>query len=91
MAEEKKDSKTKRPTALKRDIQNVKRRVENRSFKSKVKTAVRSIEKQIAEKNVSGSKEELNTVYSLIDKGVKKGIFKLNKASRLKAKFANRV
>lgn len=91
MAEEKKDSKLKRPTAKKRDMQNAKRRLHNRSFKSRVKTAVRSFEKEVAEKNEPKAKALLSSVFSLIDKGVKMGIYKLNKASRLKSKFTGRI
>lgn len=84
MAEEKQEKKkTKRPTAQKRDIQNAKRKLQNRSFKSRVKTAVRSFQKEDSDKNA-----QLNSVLSLIDKGVKMGIYKLNKASRLKSKFS---
>jgi len=91
MAEEKKAKKQKRPTAKKRDIQNAKRRMHNRSFKSSFKTAVRNLEKQVAEKNEVEAKAQLNTVYSLLDKGVKMGIYKLNKVSRLKSKLSGRV
>nr|NGX27612.1 30S ribosomal protein S20 [Chlamydiota bacterium] len=91
MAEEKKDSKTKRPTAKKRDIQNAKRRLQNRTFKSRMKTAVRSFENEVTQKNETEAKARLNTVFSLLDKGVKKGIYKLNKVSRLKNSFSSRV
>lgn len=91
MAEEKKTGKQKRPSAKKLDIQNAKRKMQNRSYKARVKTAVRSLEKDIADKNESGAKARLNSVYSLIDKGVKLGIYKLNKASRLKSKFSGRT
>lgn len=90
MAEEKK-AKTKRPTAKKRDIQNEKRRLQNRVFKSRVKTAVRSFEKEVSEKNETEAKARLNAIYSLLDKGVKRGIYKLNKVSRLKGKFSGKV
>ena len=91
MAEEKKVSKTRRHTAKKRALQNAKRRLHNLSFKSKVKTAVRSFEKEVAEKNETEAKARLHSINSLLDKGVKMGIFKLNKASRLKSKFSSRV
>lgn len=90
MAEEKKPEKTKRPSAKKRDLQNAKRNLRNRSFKARVNTAIRTFEKEL-----SGNKEtatsHLNTLYSLLDKGVKKHVFKLNKINRLKAKFAGRL
>lgn len=91
MAEEKKDSKTKRPTAKKRDIQNAKRRLHNRSFKSRMKTAVRSFENEVTQKNETEAKTRLKTVFSFLDKGVKMGIYKLNKVSRLKSKFSGRI
>lgn len=91
MAEEKKENvKVKRPTALKRDIQNEKRRLENRSFKARVTTAIRSLEKEIAVKAPT-AKEKLQELQALIDKGAKKGIFKMNKASRLKSRFTSKV
>ena len=79
MAEEK-DKKTKRPTALKRDLQNEKRRLQNRSFTSKLKTTLRKAEN-------GDSSVSLKEVHSLLDKAVKKNIFKKNKANRLKARF----
>ncbi len=91
MAEQKKDKKQRRPSAKKRDIQSAKSRMQNRSFKSRFKTAVRTLEKQVSEKNETDAKTQLNTVYSLLDKGVKLGIYKLNKASRLKSKLSGRV
>jgi small subunit ribosomal protein S20 len=78
----------KRPTALKRDLQNVKRNERNTAFKSKVKTAIRSLKKSISEKsNADAVKEKFNLINSLLDKGAKKGVFKKNKASRVKSKM----
>ena len=91
MAEEKKSSKTRRPTAKKRDLQNAKRRLHNRSFKTRVKTAIRSFEKDISEKKETEAKARLSSIFSLLDKGVKMGIYKLNQVSRMKGKFSNRV
>lgn len=89
MAEEKK--KTKRPTAQKRQIQSEKKRLANRSFKSSVRSAVRKFEGLVVAKETSSLSGVLNEVYSLMDKGVKRGIFKLNKASRTKARLAARA
>jgi small subunit ribosomal protein S20 len=79
--EGKKDLKVKRPTAKKREIQNAKRELRNRAFRSKTRTAMRSLE---------NSPEELSLVYSLLDKGVKKGVFKKNKANRLKSRLSKK-
>lgn len=83
--------KTKRPTAIKRDTQNSKRRLQNKSFKSQVKTAMRSFEEALKDGNNSSIQDQLSKVYGFMDKGVKKGVFKLNKASRTKARISAKV
>ncbi len=88
---EEKTGKTKRPTALKRDIQNRKRRSLNKSFKNRVKSAVKSLEASLAAKETAQVKEKLNEVYSLMDKGVNRGTFKKNKASRTKSRLTARA
>jgi len=82
--------KVKRPTALKRDIQNEKRRLRNKTFKSQVRTAIRQFEEILPKGEPEAIKEKLNLVYSLMDKGVKKGVFKINKASRTKSRLTAR-
>ena len=89
---EKKDKKVKRPSALKNDLQNEKRRLSNRSYRATVSTAIRSFETSLDKKESTESiQSKLSLVCSLMDKGVKKGIFKLNKASRTKSRFAARL
>ena len=85
------NKKTKRPTALKRDDQNEKRRIRNKAFRSSVRTSIRKLEEAIAKKDASVTQEVLNDVYSLMDKGVKKGVYKLNKASRTKSRLAAKI
>ncbi|MCI0382779.1 MAG: 30S ribosomal protein S20 [Chlamydiae bacterium] len=87
MAEEKKEKQEKVPTARKRDLQSKKRRLNNRAFKSRIKGAVHSYERHILDKDMEGAKNRLSEVFSLLDKGVKTHVFKLNKASRYKAKL----
>jgi len=90
MADEKKDAtKERKPTALKRDGQSEKKRLHNKQFKSSVKTAVRNLE--VAIKSKENPQEKLNAVFSLMDKGVKTGVFKENKANRTKSKWAAQV
>lgn len=93
MAEEtKKKVAVKKPSALKRDLQSEKRRLRNRSFRSSVLTAIRSFESALAQKvEPEAVKAKLCTVYSLMDKGVKKGVFKANKASRTKSRLTTRL
>lgn len=89
MAEEKK-KKPKRPSALKRDLQNDKRNLRNRAFKSQVKNAIRDLSSS-SQESKKDLPNALKQLYSLLDKGVKKNIFKQNKANRLKSKFASKI
>ena len=90
--EKKTEGKTKRPSALKRDLQNQKQRLRNRSHRSEVLTAVRNLSASLTNKEpLEMSKEKLNAIYSLMDKGVKKGVFKANKAARTKSRLAARL
>ena len=85
MAEEpKKVLKAKRPTPLKRELQDKKKRLKNKSFKARILTAVKIFEKE-------KSLEMLNAIYSLLDKGQKKGILHGNMVSRKKSRLAHKL
>lgn len=83
--------KVKRPTALKRDLQSKKRRMNNKVYKSRVRTAIRSFQDSIAKGDQADTSQKLNEVYSILDKCAKKGVFKLNKVSRTKSRLAARA
>lgn len=85
--EEAKQKKVKRPTAIKRNEQSEKRRLRNKTFKSSVRTAIRKFEDSLHGEDGTAIKENLSAVYSLMDKGVKHGVYKINKASRTKARL----
>ena len=87
----KKDVKERRPSAQKRDLQSEKRRLRNRSFKSQVRTAVRDFEASVSKGDAKDIQVQLNAVYSLMDKGVKQGVYKHNKANRDKSRLAARA
>jgi small subunit ribosomal protein S20 len=89
--QEEKNKKARRPQAQKRDIQNAKRKLINKTFKSKVRTAIRQLDESIEKGNADLSKEALTEVYSLMDKGVKRGVYKQNKADRTKARLTART
>lgn len=94
MAEQKKDAPQKKQrisSAKKRILQSKKARSRNRSFKSEVKTALRFLHEALEKKDKPLMETHLKTVFSLMDKGVKTGVFKLNKASRTKSKLSARV
>ena len=88
----KEEAKQKRPSALKRDLQNEKRCLRNRSYRAKVSTAIRSFEKALTQKEpVDAVKSKLDLIFSLMDKGVKTGVYKLQKASRTKSRLHART
>ena len=76
--------KVKRPTALKRDMQNEARRKHKRAFKARVRTAMNALEAASGDE----AKAAFTNVQSLMDKGVKKGVYNLNRASRVKARLS---
>lgn len=76
------------PTAMKRKIQGDKKRMLNKAFRSKVSSAIRACR----EATESGAiKTALSLVYSLMDKGVKKGVFNKSKANRFKARITKKA
>lgn len=80
--------KTKRPTALKRDDQNAKKRLINKAFKSKLKTTIRRFQESLVGDEKESVVEKLNSAYSMLDKAVKRHILKINAASRKKSRLA---
>jgi len=91
MADEK-PKKKKLPTALKRIIQSEKKQLSNQVFKSRVKTAIRTYEKSLVAKKASEElQKELTLIYKLMDKGVKKGVYKPNKAARFKSRYTAKL
>ena len=95
MAEEKKEAEKKKgakiTSAKKRDKQGAKRRVANRGFKATVRTAVRAYEEALTGSDKVAAQKQLDAVYSLVDKGVKTGRYKANKAARTKSRLTSRL
>ena len=85
------DQKKKLPTAQKRMIQNEKRRLVNQAFKSRIRSAVRKFEEALQGADKVVMQENLNSVYSIVDKAVKRNIYKLNKAKRIKSRLTARM
>ncbi len=89
--EKKVEKKVKRPTALKRDMQSKRRRLDNKVYKSRVRTAIRTLHEAIEKGDPADTTVKLNEVYSILDKCAKKGVFKVNKVSRTKSRLAARA
>jgi small subunit ribosomal protein S20 len=88
MAKEQAKKKVKRPTAIKRDLQSEKKRLINKVYRSRVRTAIRNFQETLGKNDNDTSTLKLNEVYSILDKCVQKGVYKLNKASRTKSRLA---
>ena len=68
-------------SAIKRMHQNERRRVQNMSYKSGIRTAVKKFLRAAGEKSTD-AQQLLRSAISLWDKGVSKGIVHRNTASR---------
>ena len=84
--DKKKTQKKKCPIALKRIKQSQKINKRNRSFKSRVRTAMRAFKTAVSERDQEQGQKTLSLIYRLMDKGVKLGIYKKNKAARTKSR-----
>ncbi len=93
MAAEKPETavKVRRPTAAKRMLQNEKRRLINKGFKSRIRSAVRKLEEILASGENANTQASLREVYSLLDKGVQKGVIPRNTAGRTKSRLTART
>ena len=92
MAEkEKEEKKVKVATAKKRQLQDMRKRVQNKAYRSEVKTAYKAFLTSLKQKDTEKQMSAFSSLASLVDKGVNKGIFKLNKASRVKARMSARL
>ena len=78
-------------SAEKRARQSTKRAMVNRAVKARVRSARKAVNEAIA----SGAKDEassqLDTLASVADKAVKKGVIHKNSANRLKGLYSKRV
>ena len=84
----KEQKKTKKPTALKRVLQNNKKNLRNKSFKAKLRTATRSLKTARLKKEPSETiQSKLTAVYSLVDLATKKGLYKTGKAAKIKSRL----
>ena len=91
MAKENNEKKrAKRPTALKRNMQNARRHQRNRAFKSTVRTTMNAYGKALNE-TPEAAAQVYKQLQSLMDKGVKKGIYQMNKAARIKSRLSNKL
>ena len=77
-------------SALKRARQNEKRRLRNKSVKTRVKNIVKSVRLAVDEKSKEEALQELNNAKSIIDKAAKKGVIHKKTAARKISRLSKR-
>jgi small subunit ribosomal protein S20 len=82
---------TKQPSAKKRQLQSEKRRIANKSVRSRFKTKVKVFQETVTTQPKAKREENVQELYSMADKAAKKHIFSKNKASRIKSRLAKKL
>ena len=76
---------------IKRNLTNEKRRLQNASFKSSLKTALKSVDVAVENKDVEAAKAACAFACKKLDKAVAKGFLHKNNAARHKSKLQKLV
>ena len=75
----------------KRNLTNEKRRLINAAFKSSVKTALKGVEAEVANKDLEKAQEAFKLASKKLDKALAKGIYHKNFVSRNKSRLAKLI
>ena len=78
-------------SALQAHRQSLKNREHNRQFRSRLRTALKSVRSAIDGNDTAAARAALRDVVSLIDKLASKGIIHKNAAGRYKSRLTNRL
>lgn len=78
-------------SAIKRVKVSEKRRLQNASQKSALRTAVKTVEGALSSENVETAKEALVAAVKKLDKAVTKGLIHKNAANRKKSRLAKKL
>lgn len=78
-------------SALKRARQTEKRTDRNRTVRSQLRSALRSVREAIASGNKENAQASLRATTAMIDSSVNKGVLHKNTASRYKSRLAARL
>ena len=78
-------------SALKRERQDVERRLRNRIIKSKVHTAFRRLVEAINSKNREDVEAKLRVYMSEVDKAVKRNVLHRNNGARKKSRIVKKI
>jgi len=75
----------------KRILTNEKKRLQNASFKSSMKTAIKNVEKAVETKNLEEAQNAYRTACTKLDKSLAKGIYHKNFVSRNKSRLSKLI
>ena len=78
-------------SALKAHRQSLQNRQRNREYRSRLRSALKSIRTAIVAKDVEGASGALRTTVSLIDRMASKGVIHRNAAGRYKSRLTLRI
>jgi small subunit ribosomal protein S20 len=78
-------------SAIKRVKTSEKRRLQNASQKSALRTAIKTFESAAAAQNIESAKEALIAASKKLDKAVTKGLIHKNAAARKKSRLAKKL
>jgi small subunit ribosomal protein S20 len=78
-------------SAVKRNLQSLKRRLRNRSVKTRIKNVVKTLSLPGQEGDADTRAGELNTAISIIDKAAQKGVIHSRTAARKISRLTKRV
>jgi small subunit ribosomal protein S20 len=78
-------------SAKKRAAQNEKKRLQNKSRKSEMRTSIKTFEQLVEQKNVEEATKALTAANKRLDKAASKGIIHQNTAARQKSKLMKQL
>ncbi len=79
------------PSALKRARQNEIKRIRNKSYKTRVKKAVKEVRAAVSDKSEDKAKDSFPKAVSIIQKTASKGVIHKKKAARAISRLAHQV
>ncbi len=79
------------PSALKRQRQDKKRRLRNKSYRSTINTTVKKIFSSVDDKDMDGTQQNFKQAIAILDSAVNKGVLHRKTASRRISRLTKRV
>ncbi len=76
---------------IKRNRQNEKRRLRNRVYRGRARTAIKQVRAALAAGNVQSAREALLQAVSALDRAVERGVLHKNNAARRKSRLMKRL